>query len=136
VSVCEFVTPAWRPLVGRAPQHAAVVRLCCRASKEDARCGGLKSDLAILSERCEVESRMPSVWPASMAWTRGGRRLAKVVRRKSSGTSGARTLRCRRKRNGPGRQFPHVRFVSRAVRVRWTTAHQLCFKPVKGLVLR
>ena len=53
-----------------------------------------------LSARWEAESRLPSVWPASMACTCGGSRLAKMVRRKSSGTSGARPLRCRRNFEG------------------------------------
>jgi len=35
----------------------------------------------ILSSRREVESRLPSVWPARMAWTWGGSRLAQMVRR-------------------------------------------------------
>jgi hypothetical protein len=31
----------------------------------------------ILSAKCEAESRLPTVWPASMAWTCCGRRLAR-----------------------------------------------------------
>jgi hypothetical protein len=47
----------------------------------------------IRSARWEAESRLPSVWPASMACTCGGSRLVQMVHRKSSG---ARPLRCRR----------------------------------------
>ena len=54
----------------------------------------------IVSARCEATSRLPSVWPVSIACTCGGRRLAQMVRRKSSGTSGARLLRCRRNCDG------------------------------------
>src|SRR5215468_10078732 len=54
----------------------------------------------ILSARCEAESRLPSVWPASMAWTCGGRRLAHIVRKKSSGTSGASPFKWRRNCDG------------------------------------
>jgi hypothetical protein len=49
----------------------------------------------ILSARWEAEPRFPTVCPASMACTCGGSRLAQLVRRKSSGTSGARPLSCR-----------------------------------------
>ena len=58
----------------------------------------------ILSARWDVESRLPSVWSTRMACTCGGSRLAQMVRRKSSGTSGARLLRCRR--NGDGFRSP------------------------------
>jgi len=54
----------------------------------------------IRSARCEAESRLPSVWPASMACSCGESRLAQMLRRKSSGTSGARPLRCRRNSDG------------------------------------
>ena len=54
----------------------------------------------ILSARWEVESRLPSVWPASITYTGGGRQLVQMVRRKSSGTSGAKPLRCRRNCDG------------------------------------
>jgi len=54
----------------------------------------------ILSTRWETDSRQPPVWPARIACTCGGRRLAQMVRRKSSGMSGARPLRCWRKWDG------------------------------------
>jgi len=70
----------------------------------------------ILSAWWEVESRLPSVWPTRRAWTCGGSRLAQMGGRKSSGTSGARLLKCRRNVMASGRPFPHVKGdVSRAV---------------------
>jgi hypothetical protein len=39
----------------------------------------------ILSARWEVESRLPTVWQASIACTCGGRRLVQILWRKSSG---------------------------------------------------
>ena len=54
----------------------------------------------ILSARWEADSRVPPIWPARIACTCGGRWLAQMVWRKSSGTSGAKPLRCRRNGNG------------------------------------
>jgi len=49
----------------------------------------------ILSAWWVAESRLPSVWQVIMACTCSGIRLAHMVRRKSSGTSGSRLLSCR-----------------------------------------
>ena len=54
----------------------------------------------ILSMRWEAKSRLPSVWLARIACTCGVRRLAQMMRRKSSGTSDARPLRCQRNCDG------------------------------------
>ena len=64
---------------------------------------------------CNAESRLPSVWPARMACTWGGRRLAQMVWRKSSGTSGAVETAM-----VYGHPSPRVRgVVARVVRVMW-----------------
>ena len=90
VSGCEFVTAAVTPLGVRDPLHAPVARMCSRAPKES----WVTSQT--LSAMCKAESgpvlddllsRLPSVWPASMAWTCVSRRLARRVRRKLSGRS-------------------------------------------------
>jgi hypothetical protein len=79
----------------------------------------------IQSARCEAESRLPSVCPASMACTCGGSWLAQMVRRKSSGKSGARPLRCRRNCDGFWSPIFLMREeLSRAVCMRWTTSAQ------------
>jgi aconitase B len=51
----------------------------------------------ILSAWWEAETRLPSVCPTRIACTCGGGRLAQIVCRKSSVTSGAKPLRCQRK---------------------------------------
>jgi formate dehydrogenase maturation protein FdhE len=59
----------------------------------------------IQSARLDAELSLPSGRPASMACICGSRRLAEMVRRKSSWTSGVRFLRCWRKCHGFGRPF-------------------------------
>jgi len=53
-----------------------------------------------LSARWEADSTLPPIWPGRIACTCGGRRLAQMVQRKSSRTSGAKPLRCRRNWDG------------------------------------
>jgi hypothetical protein len=61
---------------------------------------GCSATSRILSVRWEAESRLPSVWAASIACTCGGSRVAQIVRRKSSGTLGASCFRCRKNWDG------------------------------------
>jgi hypothetical protein len=69
------------------------------------------------SARCESASKPTSDWPASMAWMWGGRRLDQMLRRKLSGTSGARLFRCRR--NWDGLRSP-ISWCMRNCRTRWS----------------
>ena len=96
---CVFGMPTVKQPVARAPWSALVAQLCCRVSGVE---GELLAEatLQILSARWEAESRLPSVWLSRMACTCCGSRLAQIVRRKSSGTSGARLLMCRRNCDG------------------------------------
>ena len=109
---CEL----WRPLdCGRLPccgvrsESTWRVSSSIRSSRPDVVSGVERETLAVVgsgvtsqirSAWWEAESRLPSVWPASMTCKCSGRQLAQMARRKSFGTSGARALRYRRNCDG------------------------------------
>ena len=134
VSGCGFVTTAVRPFGATALRHAPIARLLSGIEGETLAVVGWGVTLQSCQRSARRSPDFP-VWPASMTWTWGGR-LAQMVRRTSYGMSGARPLRCRR--NLDGFRSPISSCECFLMRCSWggQPAHQLCFKPVIGFVLR
>ena len=134
-TICLLVSHTKQPLGARALQTLQQSVLGREGETlAEMRCGATSK---ILSARCEAESRLPSVWPSSMVFACGGRRLAQMVQRKSSRTFVARPLKCLRNWDGFRSPISSCKRSSSHVLFAWggQPAHQLCFKPVMGLVV-